>query len=230
MISFPAATDDIRLASYEGEGYYIIFLTREICHIAYAIYHFLKFGIDKAHFKRYNELCDDRGEVILTLDLKRIFANAGACSPISYELDMSDMEQSGVYPLKKPVLIRGSVSNKADVVELSLEISYLYESTCDRCGIDTAREYKFELNRALAESLEGEESDTILTVPDMKLDVDELVYGEVFLSLPTKFLCKEGCKGICTLCGKDLTKAIAIAIKRKLIPAFLNWLNCLINN
>ncbi len=154
----------------------------------------------------------------MTLDLKRIFANAGAFTPISYELDMSDMEQSGVCPLKKPVSINGSVSNKADMVELSLEVSFLYESCCDRCGIDTAREYSFELNRVLAVSIEGEESDTILTVPDMKLDVDELVYCEVFLNLPTKFLCKEDCKGICTLCGKDLNQGDCGCNKKEIDP------------
>ena len=56
----------------------------------------------------------------------------------------------------------------------------------------------------LATAIERQESDTIITVPDMKLDVDEFVYSEVILDLPSKHLCREDCKGICFKCGKNL--------------------------
>lgn len=154
----------------------------------------------------------------MTLDLKRIFANEGAVMPISYELDLSTLEFSGIFPLKKPVKVEGSVSNKADVVALDLQISYIYDAFCDRCGMDATRDYTVTFNRALAVSIEGEDSDTILTIPDMKLDVDELVYTEVFLSLPTKFLCREDCKGICPKCGKDLNEGECGCEKREIDP------------
>ena len=154
----------------------------------------------------------------MTLDLKRIFAEDGAVLPISHELDLSDLEFSGVLPLKKPVNVKGSVSNKADMVVLDLLISYTYDVYCDRCGIEASHDYAVTFNRALAVSIEGEDSDTIITIPDMKLDVDELVYTEVFLSLPTKFLCREDCKGICTNCGKDLNEGECGCNKREIDP------------
>lgn len=154
----------------------------------------------------------------MTLDLKRIFANEGAVLPISYELDLNGLEFSGIFPLKKPVKVNGSVSNKADMLELELKIAYTYEGFCDRCGIEAAHDYTVTFNRALAVSIEGEESDTILTIPDMKLDVDELVYTEVFLSFPTKFLCREDCKGICPDCGKDLNDGECGCNKREIDP------------
>ena len=140
----------------------------------------------------------------MTLDLKRIFATDGAALPIVHELDMSDVDHSGRFPLKKPVQVRGTVSNKADVVNLHLEMTYEYSAACDRCGTDSVHEYNVTLDKALAVSIEGEDSDTILTVPEMKLDVDELVFTEVYLSLPSKFLCRKDCKGLCTKCGKNL--------------------------
>lgn len=142
----------------------------------------------------------------MTLDLKRIFANDGASLPIVHELDMSNVDHAGGFPLKKPVKITGSVSNKADVVGLHLDMTYEYSSVCDRCGADAVHEYTVTLEKALAITIEGEESDTILTVPEMKLDVDELVFTEVYISLPTKFLCKKNCKGLCTKCGKNLNE------------------------
>ncbi len=140
----------------------------------------------------------------MTLDLKRIFANEGAVLPVSTELDMSDVDHAGGYPLKKPVCVSGSVSNRAGVVQLHLEMSYEYEGLCDRCGTPVSRSFTVPYDKALALSIEGEESDTILTVPDMQLDVDELVYTEVYVSLPTKFLCRQDCKGLCPTCGKNL--------------------------
>jgi uncharacterized protein len=37
-----------------------------------------------------------------------------------------------------------------------------------------------------------------------RLDVDELVLEQLELSLPTRILCQEDCKGLCAQCGIDL--------------------------
>ena len=42
--------------------------------------------------------------------------------------------------------------------------------------------------------------------PDGKLDLSQLALEDVFLSLPSKLLCKEDCKGICPQCGKNLNE------------------------
>ena len=142
----------------------------------------------------------------MVLDLKSVFANEGKEIPIDCSLDMSNTDYSGGYPLKTPVSVKGRVFNRAGVVRLFLDISYTFTAPCDRCTALTVRDYGFEFERMLATSIEGEESDTIITVPDMKLDVDELVFAEVFLSLPRKHLCSETCKGFCPTCGKNLNE------------------------
>ena len=142
----------------------------------------------------------------MVLDLKSVFANEGKEIEIDYTLDMSDTDYAGGYPLKTPVSVKGRVYNRAGVVNLYLEMNYSFSAPCDRCGTDTVSDYGVEFERMLATSIEGEESDTIITVPDMMLDVDELVFTEVFLSLPTKHLCKETCKGYCFECGKNLNE------------------------
>ncbi len=154
----------------------------------------------------------------MTLDLKRIFANEGAVLPIEHELDMHEVDHAGAYPLKKPVKISGSVSNRAGMVELRLEMSYTYDGFCDRCGMPVVRTFTVPFSKALAVSIEGEESDTILTVPDMQLDVDELVYTEVYVSLPTKFLCHQECKGLCPTCGKNLNEGACSCDQKEIDP------------
>lgn len=140
----------------------------------------------------------------MILDLKSIFASDNSELQIDYKYDMSGVEVSGAFPLRNPVTAKGRVLNRASVVSLELIIRYTYSSVCDRCGEDCEREYNVSVDKLLAASIEGEDSDTIIVVPDLKLDLDGLIYSEVILDLPTKFLCKEDCKGICPDCGKNL--------------------------
>ena len=142
----------------------------------------------------------------MILDLKRIFATEDSALQIEHTLDMSAVDHMGDFPLKNPVVVKGTVSNKASVVSLNLGIEYEFSAPCDRCGLDTAHRHTVTIDKLLATSIERQESDTIITVPGMKLDVDELVYSEVILDLPTKHLCKESCKGICFKCGKNLNE------------------------
>ncbi len=142
----------------------------------------------------------------MIIDLKRIFVNDNSSVPINYSLDLSDLEYMGLYPLKKPVVISGAVTNNVSLVSLKAEIDYCYEAPCDRCGAETQRQFKIKFEKALAESAESEQSDTFLVTPDMKLDLDELIYTEVVTRLPMKFLCSEECKGICSECGKNLNQ------------------------
>ena len=154
----------------------------------------------------------------MILDLKSIFAAEGSAKQIDYEFDMSDIEFSGVFPLKTPVSVKGSVSNSAGVVALVLNIEYVYSAPCDRCGEFAERGHNVKLDKMLAVSIEGEDSDTIITVPDMKLDVDGLVYSEVILDVPSKHLCNDDCKGICSVCGKNLNKENCICKSKEIDP------------
>ena len=165
----------------------------------------------------------------MILELKRIFATEGSVMQIDTVLDMSAVDVSGNSPLKKPVTVKGAVSNKASVVSLMLTICYEFDAPCDRCGTDAVNEHTVTVDKLLATSIERQESDTILTVPGMKLDVDELVYTEVVLDLPTKHLCSTDCKGLCPECGKNLNVESCDCQKREVDPRLAKLLNLLEN-
>lgn len=165
----------------------------------------------------------------MIIDLKRIFANDDASLPVDCSLDMSSVEFAGVFPLKKPVKLIGSVFSRASIVRLSAKLSYTYEAPCDRCGTDAARDCILNIEKSLAASLEGEESDDIILIPDMKLDLDELIYTEVVVSLPMKHLCREDCKGICAKCGKNLNEGKCGCPEKEIDPR-LSALADLLNN
>ena len=51
-----------------------------------------------------------------------------------------------------------------------------------------------------------------------ELDLDELIYSDIILLTPTKFLCKEDCKGLCPTCGKNLNEGDCACAKQQTDP------------
>ena len=154
----------------------------------------------------------------MILDLKNLFVTDGAKIDIDHSLDMSEVDFSGEHPLKVPVKAGGKIFNKASVVTLNLEIDFDYDAPCDRCYEQATHSHKLTIDKILAASIEGEDSDTIFVVPDMKFDVDDFIYQEVILSVPAKHLCKETCKGICSMCGKNLNEGECNCNKKEIDP------------
>ncbi len=141
----------------------------------------------------------------MILDLRQLFADNGGIVPLNAEFDLSDIEFYGAFPIKAPVRVTGEILSSADIVSLSAEIQVEYTAPCDRCGVDTVKQYCFKVEKTLVTELfGGEENDAMLVIPDKQLNVDELIMTEVVLNIPTKHLCREDCKGVCQQCGKNL--------------------------
>ena len=89
-------------------------------------------------------------------------------------------------------------------MKLRLDVSFTYFGSCDRCGVDLQRDYKESFNHILVTSLSGDSDDEYIETPDYEIELDELVTEDILLELPGKLLCKDGCKGLCAKCGKNL--------------------------
>ena len=154
----------------------------------------------------------------MVLDLRSLFANDGKAIPLDLKFDLSDVDFYGFKPLKSPVSVKGRAFSRAGIVMLSVQCDCEYTAPCDRCGVDTVKEYVVSVDKSLASSIEGDDSDTILLVPDMKLNLDEFLYSEVIMSLPMKHVCSEMCKGICQKCGKNLNEGDCGCEKKEIDP------------
>ncbi len=142
----------------------------------------------------------------MIIELESVFNTEGLRLPFEYELDLSSIQVSGALPIQKPVKVSGCVENKAGIVNLTGKAQLVYEAPCDRCAADVSKEYSYPLEHTLVVALESGENDAFLEVPNMRLNLDELVEEDVNLALPSKFLCNEQCKGLCMKCGKNLNE------------------------
>ncbi len=154
----------------------------------------------------------------MLLDLKPLFAGSKAFLPVAFEMDLSDLEFLGVRPLKTPVKISGKIVSRAGIVESRLDCKVEYLGNCDRCFTEVEKEYTFEIVRTIVQSLENDENDEIVAVPDMQLDLEDFCYADIVMSLPTKLLCKDDCRGLCPDCGFDLNSGDCGCSKKEVDP------------
>ncbi len=137
------------------------------------------------------------------LDLKRLFANEDEAESFSGSLDFTACEYGGNYPFVSPVQVLGTVANGSGVVKLQYRAQFLFRMPCDRCAAETERKFSFDFEHVLVSSLNGEDTGELLVVEDWKLDMDELARADIYLELPTKYLCSPDCKGLCPKCGAN---------------------------
>ena len=140
----------------------------------------------------------------MLVNVKPILHTPGKRLDFQFELDLSDMEFSGRYPISRPVAVSGEVRNTAGILELTLNARSTLDAVCDRCGKAFVQEKDVLFACMLAEELQNEDNDEIVLLEDGMVDVGDLARTAFILDMDTKTLCSEDCKGLCPRCGADL--------------------------
>ena len=117
--------------------------------------------------------------------------------------------------------LEGTLSARLSKVERSIEITggvYLKLSVvCDSCSGDFELEQQVPFRILLEPTKRNQGEDTdyedISEVDDTldfgyysgdELDVGDIIRQHILMSQPIRHICKEGCKGLCQNCGKNL--------------------------
>lgn len=80
---------------------------------------------------------------------------------------------------------------------------------CDRCLDEVEMTFPVHIDRKIPpasseDTDEAPDKDELSFLDGCMLDVDKLVCDEVVVALPSKVLCREDCKGLCSTCGANL--------------------------
>ena len=111
-----------------------------------------------------------------------------------------------------PAAVKGKVRLSGNQVFVNGHVETRAQVECDRClkpivlpvKADFKLEYISDTDYESTEVAELTEDDLSVSVFDGKvLDVDEIVKEQILLTVPTRMLCREDCKGICPECGTD---------------------------
>ena len=137
----------------------------------------------------------------MRFNLKEILHVPGASLPFESQLDLSDLDFYGERPFAHPIVIHGTVRNMAGALVLEGSADTTLELVCDRCLKPFQQELRLPVSTLLAETLEDEENDEIVL-----LDLDEVFTTALVLSMDSKHVCDQDCKGLCATCGANLNE------------------------
>ncbi len=139
----------------------------------------------------------------MKLDLRSLAREPGAALPFSFELDLRDPDWERA--VTAPVRVDGQVRNKAGAIFLTAKLRATLSLVCDRCAKPFERPKTVEYEALVSPELEDRENDEIIFLPpDGQLELDGLLSQIFILSLDTKNLCSDDCKGLCPGCGANL--------------------------
>ena len=142
----------------------------------------------------------------MLLNVKKVVNTPGERMDFSFEMDLSDVEFGGQYPIQRPVVATGEVRNIAGMVLLTFTAETVLRSVCDRCMKTFDNPKTVSGQFMLAEEVQDEENDDIILLENDELDLGELAKTVFILEMDTKTLCSEDCKGLCPKCGADLNR------------------------
>lgn len=142
----------------------------------------------------------------MLLNLKKVFSGEQESYPFDCSMDLSSTDVNGAYPFVSPVSVQGAVNAHDGFAVLDADVSFALSTPCDRCTRQIEKHCQYKFSHVLVLSLEEDDEEHYVEVQDYKLDLDELIRADILLELPTKFLCRDDCKGLCPVCGKNLNE------------------------
>lgn len=128
--------------------------------------------------------------------------------------DFSGETYNQTNPFVSPVTLNGRITNSAGVVSICATAHVTFVAPCDRCAKIVNKNYCVPVEHILVTSIQNEDIDNdYILVQNMKLDIRSLVLEDIYLFLPSKYLCKDDCKGLCPKCGANLNDTNCECVK-----------------
>lgn len=137
-------------------------------------------------------------------------------SRIDFDFETPLRSEAKIKRADRSVLIEGSVhaTLQLQCVRCLKEFSYPLSSTFE-LTLYPLKETPF--NEDI--ELESEEMESSF-FEGGELHLSEIACEQVFLEIPYQPLCQEGCKGLCSICGKDLNLFTCECVKEEFTSGF----------
>ncbi len=147
----------------------------------------------------------------MLINLTDVFTEEGksVAKEIPLEFDQINF-QGEEYRIVEKTPVKITLSNiKPGRAMIEADAKITAALMCDRCLKPVNHEFDLHiaeevLSPEVTEREEAEEENDFME--GYQLNVDNLVSNEIFTCWPMKILCREDCKGLCKVCGKDLNE------------------------
>ncbi len=148
----------------------------------------------------------------MIINLKQLFNIDGEHKNIDYNIMPDELSQFREVSFASPVHIKGTIRNRAGVVVLEFSADFTLHLTCDRCLKEFDKDYHFNFSHTIVQSANADNDEYIIAEKE-SIDLNDIAVMDLILEMPSKFLCREDCKGLCMVCGCNLNESECDCLK-----------------
>ena len=166
----------------------------------------------------------------MKLDLRPLLAGERLLT-FDYQIELdTDPEDSSSFlygvSFPSPMKVKGDITNTAGYMRMSLTMSVDYSTNCARCLTPVNGQFSLSLEKTVApkkllSDLDEDKLDDYAIIEDGFLDLDEQLRDQMEMEFPSRFLCKDDCKGLCQRCGKNLNEGKCDCPEKEIDPRLL---------
>ena len=128
----------------------------------------------------------------MIIEMGYLFNRKGATLPVELVEKIDDVKDyPDVVEFVEPVRIEGTLKNETAVL-----------MDCSCCLTPVRKELCFEIKERFAHT--GRDDEETETFTGDQIDLADFVKRGIIGELPMRVECREDCKGLCPICGKDL--------------------------
>ncbi|HUC07755.1 MAG TPA: DUF177 domain-containing protein [Solirubrobacterales bacterium] len=141
------------------------------------------------------------------IDLARLSLSHGEGRRLELPVRLEPLELGGqAYVSPDSVSVRLDISRPSSGYAFRLRFPVRIKGPCMRCLEDAALEAEVDVREVAGESTDDEE---LLSpyVSDDELDLGRWAHDAAVLAIPSQFLCRPDCAGLCQVCGESLNDA-----------------------
>jgi len=143
-----------------------------------------------------------------TIDLARLSLSFGEGKRVELPVELDPFELGRQTYLADPraPTVRLDVSRPSGGYALRLALPVHLEGPCMRCLEPGALDLEVEAREVDQAATDDEELRSPYVVDD-ELEIGRWAHDAVMLALPSRFLCRPDCAGLCPVCGESLNDA-----------------------
>ena len=148
----------------------------------------------------------------MLIDLSEILSLEGKTQVVEAPVSMDSFQcKLGLFPVAEKELVSVSITNAGNkVLKIEAKGRIVLKIPCDKCLKDVPETFVIDMEQEVNMKASGEDRikdlDEINYVTGCSLDVEQLVHNEILIHWPLRVLCREDCRGLCPVCGKDLNE------------------------
>ena len=100
---------------------------------------------------------------------------------------------------KSPLVFKGNFHNINKILTVEGTVDIVFDVSCYLCNEIFEYSQTIDIKEVFRQSPEEDEYEIL----SGKIDLNKAIIDNIILQLPTQLVCREDCKGICQVCGKN---------------------------